>query len=380
MQAVLAPGRSPARPTARAGRCGHGCLRERDGRLPARQRRRTSRLPRRERDPGGAAPRSRHSAGDGRGVRAGAQPRRAGRRTRQPKRGLGRGRRGAPGARGACSAPLATCASTSSRSRTPQFCAAAEARLSGLVKQRGSGAQARAERVVHSSNRAGVDAESRRRAPPSTKPGVPPVPPSPHPRLPRAHAGDDLPARHAASPPRSPATRSTAGRTTGTCGGSRSRCSKRSPRPGSPTCSTTRPASASCSTPSTRSTASRSCRSSSRSACCRRTTPPWCSASWWAGSAPTCSRATSLGPGSSRLAAFVAGAIFTFAPYHIAHLLGHMQLIALEWLPFFALYLLRAVQTSSAISGHKMRARGRACRRSSSSSSRSATGIMSSTA
>ncbi len=40
-----------------------------------------------------------------------------------------------------------------------------------------------------------------------------------------------------------------------------------------------------------------------------------------------------LGPGSSRLAAFVAGAIFTFAPYHIAHLLGHMQLIALEWLP-----------------------------------------------
>jgi hypothetical protein len=49
-----------------------------------------------------------------------------------------------------------------------------------------------------------------------------------------------------------------------------------------------------------------------------------------------------LGPGSSRLVAFVAGAIFTFAPYHIAHLLGHMQLIALEWLPFFALYLLRA--------------------------------------
>jgi hypothetical protein len=49
-----------------------------------------------------------------------------------------------------------------------------------------------------------------------------------------------------------------------------------------------------------------------------------------------------LGPGSSRLAAFVAGAIFTFAPYHIAHLLGHMQLISLEWLPFFALYLLRA--------------------------------------
>ncbi|MCX7669212.1 MAG: hypothetical protein N2439_03985, partial [Anaerolineae bacterium] len=53
-----------------------------------------------------------------------------------------------------------------------------------------------------------------------------------------------------------------------------------------------------------------------------------------------------LGPGRSRLAAFAAGAIFTFAPVHIAHLLGHMQVISLEWIPFFALYLLRAV-------GHK---------------------------
>jgi hypothetical protein len=50
-----------------------------------------------------------------------------------------------------------------------------------------------------------------------------------------------------------------------------------------------------------------------------------------------------LGPTSSRWAAFAAGVIFTFAPYHIAHLLGHMQLIALEWLPFYALYLLRTV-------------------------------------
>lgn len=55
-----------------------------------------------------------------------------------------------------------------------------------------------------------------------------------------------------------------------------------------------------------------------------------------------------LGPGSSRLAAFVAGAIFTFAPYHIAHLLGHMQLISLQWLPFFALYLLRAAEIPEA--------------------------------
>ena len=32
--------------------------------------------------------------------------------------------------------------------------------------------------------------------------------------------------------------------------------------------------------------------------------------------------------------AFIAGLIFTFAPYHLAHLLGHMQLIALQWIPF----------------------------------------------
>ena len=51
-----------------------------------------------------------------------------------------------------------------------------------------------------------------------------------------------------------------------------------------------------------------------------------------------------LGPGSSHLAAFAAGVIFTFSPFHIAHLLGHMQVISLEWIPFYALYLLRTVE------------------------------------
>jgi hypothetical protein len=36
-------------------------------------------------------------------------------------------------------------------------------------------------------------------------------------------------------------------------------------------------------------------------------------------------------------AAFLGGFIFAFSPYHMAHLLGHMQLISLEWLPFCAL-------------------------------------------
>ena len=51
-----------------------------------------------------------------------------------------------------------------------------------------------------------------------------------------------------------------------------------------------------------------------------------------------------LGPGSSHPAAFAAGVIFTFSPFHIAHLLGHMQVISLEWIPFYALYLLKAVK------------------------------------
>lgn len=41
--------------------------------------------------------------------------------------------------------------------------------------------------------------------------------------------------------------------------------------------------------------------------------------------------------------AFLAGVIFTFSPFHMAHLLGHMQVMSLEWLPFYVLYLLRAM-------------------------------------
>lgn len=43
------------------------------------------------------------------------------------------------------------------------------------------------------------------------------------------------------------------------------------------------------------------------------------------------------------LAAFLAGVIFTFAPFHFAHLLGHMQVISLEWLPFYVLALVRSL-------------------------------------
>ena len=38
--------------------------------------------------------------------------------------------------------------------------------------------------------------------------------------------------------------------------------------------------------------------------------------------------------------AILAGVIYTFAPFHFAHLLGHMQVFSLEFIPFYVLYLL----------------------------------------
>ena len=57
--------------------------------------------------------------------------------------------------------------------------------------------------------------------------------------------------------------------------------------------------------------------------------------------------------GAGRLAAFVAGLVFTFSPYHFAHLLGHMQLISLEWLPFYVLFTVKALDP---VIGHGVRA------------------------
>ena len=39
---------------------------------------------------------------------------------------------------------------------------------------------------------------------------------------------------------------------------------------------------------------------------------------------------------------FLAGVIFTFSPFHMAHLLGHMQVMSLQWIPFYILALMQA--------------------------------------
>ncbi len=63
---------------------------------------------------------------------------------------------------------------------------------------------------------------------------------------------------------------------------------------------------------------------------------------WWLRSRAPQADAESPSPRAAQLAAFLAGLIFTFSPFHMAHLLGHMQVMALQWLPFYLLYLLRA--------------------------------------
>lgn len=47
-------------------------------------------------------------------------------------------------------------------------------------------------------------------------------------------------------------------------------------------------------------------------------------------------------------AALLAGAIFAFAPVHMAQLLGHMQVFAYEWIPFAVLFMLRTVTRARA--------------------------------
>ena len=44
---------------------------------------------------------------------------------------------------------------------------------------------------------------------------------------------------------------------------------------------------------------------------------------------------------ADRLSAFIGGMIFAFCPYRFAHLPGHFNLTSTEWLPFFALALLK---------------------------------------
>jgi len=43
-------------------------------------------------------------------------------------------------------------------------------------------------------------------------------------------------------------------------------------------------------------------------------------------------------------AAFISGLIFMFCPYHFAHALGHTNLMSIEWIPFYVLFLIKIVK------------------------------------
>ena len=43
-------------------------------------------------------------------------------------------------------------------------------------------------------------------------------------------------------------------------------------------------------------------------------------------------------------AAFIAGIIFMFCPYHFAHALGHVNLMSIQWIPLYALFLIKTVR------------------------------------
>lgn len=48
-----------------------------------------------------------------------------------------------------------------------------------------------------------------------------------------------------------------------------------------------------------------------------------------------------------RPAAFLAGMVFTFSPYHFGHGLSHINLVALQWLPLFVLFLIKTRRRES---------------------------------
>lgn len=49
----------------------------------------------------------------------------------------------------------------------------------------------------------------------------------------------------------------------------------------------------------------------------------------------------------SSQAAFIAGLIFMFSPYHFAHSLGHLNLLSIEWIPFYVLYFLKTASENN---------------------------------
>lgn len=52
-------------------------------------------------------------------------------------------------------------------------------------------------------------------------------------------------------------------------------------------------------------------------------------------------------------ASFIGGLVFSFSPYHFAHMFGHMNLVSLQWMPLYMLALLKAFQPGRLLPGEQ---------------------------
>lgn len=50
-----------------------------------------------------------------------------------------------------------------------------------------------------------------------------------------------------------------------------------------------------------------------------------------------------------RWASFLGGLVFAFSPYHFAHMFGHLNLVSVQWMPFYVLALLKAFEPAPVI-------------------------------
>jgi hypothetical protein len=55
--------------------------------------------------------------------------------------------------------------------------------------------------------------------------------------------------------------------------------------------------------------------------------------------------------GAARPGALIGGYVFTFCSYHFAHAQGHLNLVLLQWIPFYLLFLLRLIEGNRARDG-----------------------------
>lgn len=52
-----------------------------------------------------------------------------------------------------------------------------------------------------------------------------------------------------------------------------------------------------------------------------------------------------------KISSFICGVIFSFCPYHFAHGLAHLNILSIEWLPFYILFLIKTFKENKKLNG-----------------------------